>query len=143
MSAELYSLQTVFAVFIALALLACPAWGQHVSCRGLAQLGLLLLAVASFLNGLYIHAPLAIFLAGRALAGVGVGLVIYFAPRLLDSRWENPTTWASILLPVAGPARDRGPRACSRLVGLAVGVSDRGGCGPVQLARAALHGERA
>jgi hypothetical protein len=37
------------------------------------------------------------------VAGVGVGLVIYFAPRLLDSRWQNPTTWASILLPVIGP----------------------------------------
>ena len=99
-----YSLQTAFAVSIALALLACPSLGQYVSCRRLAQIGLLLLAAASFLNGLYIHAPLAIFLAGRALAGLGVGLVIYFAPRLLDSRWENPTTWASILLPVAGPA---------------------------------------
>ncbi len=30
--------------------------------------------------------------------------MINFAPRLLDRRWENPTTWASILLPVAGPA---------------------------------------
>jgi len=103
-SAELYSLHTVFAVAVALALLACPALSQHLSSRRLAQLGLLILAAASFLNGLYIHAPLGIFLAGRALAGVGVALVIYFAPRLLDLRWENPTTWASILLPVAGPA---------------------------------------
>jgi hypothetical protein len=102
-STELYSLHTTFAVFIALTLLACPSLGQRASCRNLAQLGLLVLAAASFLNGLLVHAPLLWFLAGRALAGVGVGLVIYFAPRLLDSRWENPTTWAAILLPVTGP----------------------------------------
>ncbi len=102
--AELYSLQTGFGISIALVLLACPALGQYLSARRLAQLGLLILAGSCFLNGLYIHAPLAIFLAGRALAGVGVGLVICFAPRLLHGRWENPTTWASILLPVTGPA---------------------------------------
>jgi hypothetical protein len=101
--AELYSLQTVFAMSIALSLLACPALGQHFSCRRLTQLGLVLLTGVSFLNGLYIHAPFAIFLTGRAIAGVGVCLVIYFAPRLLHSRWENPTAWASILLPVTGP----------------------------------------
>ncbi len=38
------------------------------------------------------------------MAGIGAGLVINFTPRLLDRRWENPTTWASILLPVTGPA---------------------------------------
>src|SRR5690242_7987957 len=43
-STELYSLHTTFAVFIALTLLACPSIGQRVSCRNLAQLGLLTLA---------------------------------------------------------------------------------------------------
>jgi hypothetical protein len=52
---------------------------------------------------LLIHAPLPVFLAGRMLAGLGAGLVIDWAPRCLDRRWENPTTWAAILLPVAGP----------------------------------------
>jgi hypothetical protein len=101
-STELYSLHTTFAVFIALTLLACPSLGQRATCRHLAQLGLLVLAAASFFNGLVVHAPHVWFLAGRALAGVGVGLVIYFTPRLLDSRWENPTTWAAIVLPVTG-----------------------------------------
>jgi hypothetical protein len=101
-STELYSLHTIFAVFIALSLLACPSLGQRISCRNLAQLGLLALAAASFFNGLVVHAPHVWFLAGRALAGASVGLVIYFAPRLLDSRWENPTTWAAIVLPVTG-----------------------------------------
>jgi hypothetical protein len=102
-AAELYSLQAIFAVAISLTLLACPALGQHVSSRRLTQLGLLLLATASFLNGLDIYAPLTVFAAGRALAGVGVGLVIASAPHLLDHRWENPTTWAAILLPVLAP----------------------------------------
>jgi hypothetical protein len=102
--AELYSLQTTFPIAIALALLACPELGRHASSLALAQLGLLLLALASFLNGLFTHAPLAVFVAGRAVAGVGVGLTIYFAPRLLDSRLENPTSWASIALPVIGPS---------------------------------------
>ena len=62
------------------------------------------MAAGSFLNGVYTYAPLSVFLVGRMMAGVGAGLVIYFAPRLLDIRWENPTSWASILLPVAGPA---------------------------------------
>ena len=48
-------------------------------------------------------------LAGRVpWPASSVGLVIYFAPRLLDRRWENPTTWAAIVLPVTGPAGDLG-----------------------------------
>ena len=103
-AADVYSLHSVYLVSIALVLLACPALGQHFSCRGLTRTGLAIMAAGSFLNGIYTYAPLSVFLAGRMMAGVGAGLVIYFAPRLLDIRWENPTTWASILLPVAGPA---------------------------------------
>jgi hypothetical protein len=102
-AAELYSLQTVFAFAIALTLLACPAIDRYGSCRSWAQLGVLLLAAASFLNGLYIHAPLMIFIGGRGAAGIGIGLTIYFVPRLLEPRLENPTTLASIALPVIGP----------------------------------------
>lgn len=101
--AELFSLQTCLLFSIALTLLACPALGQRFSCRGLVQAGLALLAAGSLLNGLYLHAPLSVFLAGRAIVGFGSGLVIYFAPRLLDPRWEIPTAWAAIILPAAGP----------------------------------------
>ncbi|MBV8231070.1 MAG: hypothetical protein JO329_13875 [Planctomycetaceae bacterium] len=102
-TAELFSLQTCLLFSIALTLLACPAWGQRFPCRGLTQVGLALLAIGSLLNGTYLHAPLSVFLAGRAIAGVGSGLVIYFAPRLLDPRWGTATAWAAIILPTAGP----------------------------------------
>jgi hypothetical protein len=101
--AEIYSLHTIFAVSIAVTLLACPALRRHGSSRSWAQLGGLLLAAASFLNGLYTRAPFAVFFGGRALAGVGVCLTIYFAPRILDARLANPTSWAAIALPVFGP----------------------------------------
>jgi MFS family permease len=102
--AQGYSLHTAYLVAVALVLLAGPALGRHFSCRGLAQAGLAILAASSFVNGIYVHADFSIFMAGRVMAGIGAGLVINFAPRLLDRRWENPTTWASILLPVTGPA---------------------------------------
>ncbi|HWG47359.1 MAG TPA: hypothetical protein VN688_31640 [Gemmataceae bacterium] len=102
-AAEVYALQSSYLVSLALMLLVCPTLGQRWSCRGFAQTGLAILAAGSFLNGLSIYEPLSIFLAGRVLAGAGAGMTIYFAPRLLDPRWQIPTTWAAILLPVAGP----------------------------------------
>jgi hypothetical protein len=102
-SAEYYSLQSAFLVSLALAMLACPALGRRYSWMGLAQLGLVLVAAGSALNALRPWAPLSIFVVGRVVAGCGAGMVIYFAPRLLDARWEFPATWAAILLPVAGP----------------------------------------
>lgn len=103
-AADVYSLHSLYLVSIALMLLACPGMSRHFSSRGLTRTGLAIMAAGSFLNGIYTYAPLSVFLVGRLMAGVGAGLVIYFAPRLLDSRWENPTSWASILLPVAGPS---------------------------------------
>ncbi len=103
-AADVYSLHSLYLISIALVLLATPALSQHFSSRGLTRTGLAIMAAGSFLNGIYTSAPLSIFLVGRLMAGVGAGLVIYFAPRMLDSRWENPTSWASILLPVAGPS---------------------------------------
>jgi len=102
-TAEVNALQTTYLVSLALTMAACPFLGRRWSCRGLAQGGLTLVAAGSFLNGLVIWAPLGVFLAGRVVAGAGAGLVIYFAPRLFDPRWQVPTTWAAILLPVAGP----------------------------------------
>jgi hypothetical protein len=101
--AEIYSLHNIFAVSIALTLLACRSLACHASAQHWARCGVLLLAAGSFLNGLYVHAPFPIFVVGRGLAGVGVGLTIFFAPRILDARLANPTTWASIALPVIGP----------------------------------------
>jgi MFS family permease len=102
-AAELYALQSSYLVALSLALLACPYLAQRFSCRGVAEFGLLLLSAGSFLNGLAVHEWLPVFIAGRALAGSGAGLVIYFAPRLLDQRWAFAVPWALILCPVAGP----------------------------------------
>jgi len=101
--AEVYALQSSYLVALALALLACPHLAQRFSGRGLAEFGLVLLLAGSFWNGLAIHEWLSVFIAGRALAGSGAGLAIYFAPRLLDQRWAFMVPWALILCPVAGP----------------------------------------
>jgi MFS family permease len=100
---EQYVLQSGYLISLSLGLLTCPTLAQRFSCRNLAQTGLILVAVGSFLNALAIWAPLSVFTAGRMLAGCGASLVIYCSPRLLDPRWEFPATWASIFLPVAGP----------------------------------------
>jgi hypothetical protein len=102
-TAEYYCLQSAYLAGLALVMLACPALGRRFSWRGLAEVGLVLVAAGSALNGLHPWAPLSVFVAGRLVAGCGAGMVVYFAPRLLDARWEFPATWAAILLPVAGP----------------------------------------
>jgi hypothetical protein len=107
--AQGYSLHTAYLVAIALALLTGPFVACRLSARILAQSGLVLLAAGSFFNGILIDAPFWAFMVARVTAGLGAGLVVGFAPRLLDRRWENPTTWASILLPVAGSAAISAP----------------------------------
>lgn len=101
--AEVYTLQSSYLVCLALTMLACPTLAQRWSCRGLAESGLLLAALGGFVNTLEWRATLGMFLAGRIVAGVGAGMVIYFAPRLLDARWRTPVAWAAILGPVVGP----------------------------------------
>jgi MFS family permease len=102
--AELFSLQSAFLFALTLMLLPCPRLAHLFSARRLALSGLLILAAGSFLNGLLMHAPMMVFWLGRALAGAGAALVLYFAPRLLEMRWQRPASWAGIFLPVAGPA---------------------------------------
>jgi MFS family permease len=102
-AAEYYTLQSAYLVSLALMMILCPTLGHRFTCRGLTEAGLVLVAAGSALNGLEPWAPLWVFLAGRIMAGCGAGIVIYFAHRLLDSRWDLPATWAAILLPVAGP----------------------------------------
>lgn len=102
-AAEVYSLQSCYLVSLALMMLACPSLGQRFSCRGLIQWGLVLAVAGSVLNVIEIWEPLFVFLIGRVVAGAGAGMVIYFAPRLLDYRWKIPVAWAAILCPVIGP----------------------------------------
>ncbi|SIO59844.1 hypothetical protein SAMN05444166_6186 [Singulisphaera sp. GP187] len=102
-AAEVYALQSCYLVSLALTMLACPALSQRWSCRGLTQSGLMLAVVGSLLNVVEVGDPLSLFLIGRVVAGAGAGMVIYFAPRLLDHDWQIPVAWAAILCPVAGP----------------------------------------
>lgn len=101
--AELYSIQSSYLVSLALMMLACPSLTQRFSCRGLAQCGMMMAVAGAVLNGLEVWLSLPAFIAGRAVAGAGAGMVIYCAPRLLDPRWRVAAAWAVILCPVAGP----------------------------------------
>ena len=101
--AEVYTLQSSYLVSLALTMLACPSLAQRRSCRELARWGLVLAMVGGFVNTLEWRASLTVFLAGRIVAGAGAGMVIYFAPRLLDPRWRLSVAWAAILCPVIGP----------------------------------------
>jgi hypothetical protein len=101
--AEVYALQSCYLISLALAMLACPALGQLWSSRRLTEAGLVLAVAGSLLNVMEIWEPLTVFLTGRAVAGVGAGMVIYFAPLLVDPSWRVAIAWAAILCPVAGP----------------------------------------
>jgi|GEM_PF-224092 len=101
--AEVYTLQSGYLVSLALTMLACPTLAQRLPCRVWAESGSVLAILGAFLNTLEWRVSLGMFLWGRIVAGAGAGLVIYFAPRLLDSRWRAAVGWAAILGPVAGP----------------------------------------
>ena len=124
-AAEFYILQSSLLAGIALTLLVCPALGQHLSSRAATQMGLVLVAAGSFLNGLAIWSPFSVFVAGRIVVAVGAGLVIYFTPRLLQGGWQPVVTWATILCPVAGPGVIAA-FTMSRGVRLAMGLSLEG-----------------
>lgn len=102
-AAEVYALQSSYLVSLALTMLACPGLSRRWTCRGLTQAGLILAIAGPLLNMLETGEPLPVSLIGRVMAGAGAGMVIYFAPRLLDPHWAAPVAWAFILCPVAGP----------------------------------------
>lgn len=102
-AAEVYSLQSCYLVSLALAILAAPYLGLHGSYRRLTELGLMMAVAGSLLNVADTTSPLYVYLFGRAVAGAGAGLVIYFVPQLLDVSWRGAVASAVILCPVAGP----------------------------------------
>jgi hypothetical protein len=101
---EAFSLQTCYLFGIGAMLLVCPYLSPAFSCRALAQTGIALFMLTGFVNGLGTHLPLGLAELSRLAAGAGGGMVIYYAPRLLDRRWQLPGAWAGILFPAAGPA---------------------------------------
>ena len=102
-TAEGYALHSIYLLAITLTLLAAPRLARWSGSYPLVVAGLAMLAAGSILNGLLIHAPLELFLLGRVVAGIGAGLVIRPAPRILPAGQENRVAWAGIVLPTAGP----------------------------------------
>ncbi len=62
-----------------------------------------MLGAGSLVNGALPHAPRELLGLGRVLAGIGAGLVIRSAPRILPAGQEDRIAWAGIVLPAAGP----------------------------------------
>lgn len=101
--AEAYAPQSCYMLSLAMTLLAGPTLLRWWSSHSLVIVGLAMATIAGLANGSEIWLSLPSFMAGRAMAGAGAGLAIFFAPRLLGPRWHVAVAWAVILCPVAGP----------------------------------------
>ncbi len=102
-TAESYSLHSIFLGAITLTLLAAPRLARWAGSYSLVVAGLSMLATGSMINGVLPHAPAEVLALGRVIAGIGAGLVIRSAPRILPPGEENRVAWAGIVLPAAGP----------------------------------------
>ena len=100
---EGYSLHSIYLLAITLTLLAAPRLARWSGSYALVVAGLTLLAVGSMVNGVLIDAPAGVLGLARVLAGIGAGLVIHAAPRILPAGQEGRIAWAAIVLPPAGP----------------------------------------
>jgi hypothetical protein len=134
-AAEAYSLHSAFLLAIGLTLLAAPRLVGRFSFRQLMLLGLGLFVLGSAVNGFLISWPLSTFIAGRVLAGVGGGLIIFSAPHLLSPRWDETFAWGGILLPTFGPPGHRWRQLCLRLGQLGRRIPLRGVARPDLLHR--------
>ena len=102
-TAEGYSLHSIFLLAITFTLVAAPRLARSFGSYPLVVAGLMLLAAGSIANGVLVHAPRELLLLGRVVAGIGAGLVIRSAPRILPPGQERHVAWAGIVLPAAGP----------------------------------------
>jgi hypothetical protein len=102
-TAEGYGLHSIYLMAITLTLLAAPRLARWSGSYPLVIAGLTMLAAGSLVNGVLLHAPRELLWLGRALAGIGAGLVIRSAPRILPAGHEHRGAWAGIVLPAAGP----------------------------------------
>jgi MFS family permease len=102
-TAEGYSLHSIFLLSITLTLLAAPRLARRAGSYRLVVTGLAMLGTGSFINGALGLAPPELLALGRVLAGIGAGLVIRSAPRILPAGEEERVAWAGIVLPAAGP----------------------------------------
>jgi MFS family permease len=102
-TAESYSMHSIFLGAITLTLLAAPRVARWSGSYALVVAGLTMLATGSIINGVLPRAPAELLVLGRAIAGIGAGLVIRSAPRILPAGQERHVAWAGIVLPAAGP----------------------------------------
>ncbi len=102
-TAEGYSLHSIYLLAITLTLLAAPRLARWSGSYPLVVAGLTMLGAGSIVNGVLLHAPPELLVLGRVLAGIGAGLVIRSAPRILPAGQEDRIAWAGIVLPAAGP----------------------------------------
>jgi hypothetical protein len=102
-TAEGHSLHSIYLLAIALTLLAAPRLARWAGSYTLVVAGLAMLAAGSVVNGVLLYAPRGVLELGRVIAGIGAGLVIHSAPRILPAGQEHRVAWAGIVLPPAGP----------------------------------------
>jgi MFS family permease len=102
-TAEGYGLHSIYLMAITLTLLATPRLARRYGSYPLVVAGLAMLVAGSIVNGVLLHAPRELLLFGRMIAGIGAGLVIRSAPRILPAGQEGRVAWAGIVLPAAGP----------------------------------------
>ena len=102
-TAEGYSLHTIYLLAITLTLLTVRRLARLSGSYPLVVAGLAMLAAGSIANGVLIHAPLGPLAFGRVFAGIGAGLVIGAAPRVLPAGQQGRVAWAGIVLPATGP----------------------------------------
>jgi MFS family permease len=102
-TAEGYSLHSMYLLSITLTLLVVPRLARRFGSYSLVVAGLTMLGAGSITNGVLPLAPPELLAIGRVLAGIGAGLVIRSAPRILPASEEDRVIWAGIVLPAAGP----------------------------------------
>ena len=129
-TAEGYSLHSIFLLAITLTLLAAPRLARWSGSYPLVVAGLTMLAAGSIANGVLIHAPLELLVLGRVFAGIGAGLVIRSAPRILPAGQEGRVAWAGYRAASGRTGRHRPRRGMVPLVVLAGRLSVRGRAGP-------------
>ena len=100
---EGYGLHSIYLLAITLTLLVAPRVARWSGSYPLVVAGLTMLGAGSLVNGVLAHAPAELLGLGRIVAGIGAGLVIRSAPRILPAGQKGRIAWAGIVLPAAGP----------------------------------------
>ena len=96
------SLHSMYLLSIALTLAVAPRLARWAGSYVLVVVGLGLLFAGSIVNGVLSSEPIEVLQLGRVLAGIGSGLVIRSAPRILPAGYEGHAGWAGVILPSTG-----------------------------------------